>query len=101
MGVARQFLTDPSWVSKLLEGREEEIKPCICCHNACFNFAKYKGSANVQDMDDTFHNARCALNPRTMHGNKYDIKKANKSKNIAIIGAGIAGLESAIVLTLR
>ena len=101
MGVARQFLTDPSWVSKLLEGREEEIKPCICCHNACFNFAKYKGSANVQDMDDTFHNARCALNPRTMHGHKYDIKKAKKSKNIAIIGAGIAGLESAIVLTLR
>ena len=38
MGVGRQNLVDPEWINKLLEDREEEIKPCINCHNACFNF---------------------------------------------------------------
>ena len=34
MGIARQFLTDPAWVTKLMEDREADIKPCIHCHNA-------------------------------------------------------------------
>ena len=46
MGVARQFLTNNEWVTKLIDGRENEIKPCICCHNACFDMAHYKGAAN-------------------------------------------------------
>ena len=43
MGVARQFLTDPEWVTKMLEDREADIKPCICCHNACFTMLTTKG----------------------------------------------------------
>ena len=39
MGIARQFLTDGEWVTKLIEGRTEDIQPCICCHNACFAMA--------------------------------------------------------------
>lgn len=101
MGVARQFLVDPEWFTKVIDDKQEEIKPCIGCHNGCFGFAKYKGSANVLDMGDMLHNARCALNPQTMNNHKYDIKKAKKVKNIAIIGAGVAGLEAAFVLTLR
>ncbi|NLC26910.1 MAG: 2-enoate reductase, partial [Fastidiosipila sp.] len=46
MGVARQFLTDPQWVTKMIENREADIRPCIDCHNACFTMAKYKGTAN-------------------------------------------------------
>ena len=46
MGVARQFLADPEWITKTIEGREEDIRPCICCHNACFNMAHYNGVAN-------------------------------------------------------
>ena len=33
MGVARQFLADGAWVTKMLEDRMEDIRPCICCHN--------------------------------------------------------------------
>ena len=73
VAIARQNLVDPEWLRKLQEGREEDIKPCIRCHNGCFNFAKYKGTVNLQSMDDTMHLARCALTPPTMQHNKYKI----------------------------
>ena len=101
MGVARQFLTDSAWVTKLMEEREEDIKPCICCHNACFTMARYEGSANDQDLMDAIHMARCALNPRTMQTKKYRIQRTNKPKRIAIVGGGIGGMECAMVLTAR
>ena len=101
MGVARQFLADTEWVTKLIEGRMEDIRPCICCHNACFNMAKYKGVANQQSLHDVSHIARCALDPRVMQSNKYKIKPAKKVKNIAVIGGGIGGMEAAILLAKR
>ena len=101
VGVARQFLTDPEWVTKLLEDRLEDIKPCICCHAGCFNFSKSKGHANTQDLTDTMGLARCALNPQTMQSRKYYLAPAKKVKNIAVIGGGIGGMESALVCAKR
>lgn len=101
MGVARQFLVDAEWVTKLIEDRIEDIKPCICCHNACLTMSHYKGVANMCKMEDSKHMSRCALNPMTMDGGKYDFKPAKHKKNIAIIGGGIGGMECAIVLTKR
>ena len=101
VGVARQFLTDPEWVTKLIEDRLEDIKPCICCHAGCFNFSSSKGHANTQDLTDTMGLARCALNPKTMQSKKYSIKPAKKSKNIAVIGGGIGGMEAALVCAKR
>ena len=101
MGVARQFLTDPEWITKLIEERLEDIKPCICCHSGCFNFSSSKGHANTQDLTDTMGLARCALNPQTMQSNKYKIIPAAKKKNVAVIGGGIGGMEAAIVCAKR
>ena len=101
VGVARQFLTDPEWVTKLIEDRMEDIKPCICCHSGCFNFSSSKGHANTQDLKDTMGLARCALNPQTMQSGKYYIEKAKKAKKVAVIGGGIGGMESAILLAKR
>jgi len=101
MGVARQFLVDPEWITKLIENRIEDIKPCICCHAGCFNFSSSKGHYNTQDLTDTMGLARCALNAETMQSKKHYIKPAKKAKNIAVIGGGIGGMESAIVLAKR
>ena len=101
MGVARQFLTDPEWITKLIDDRLEEIKPCICCHSGCFNFSSSKGHANTQDLTDTMGLARCALNPQTMQSKKYKIEPAATKKNVAIIGGGIGGMEAAIVCAKR
>jgi 2-enoate reductase len=101
MGVARQFLVDGEWVTKLIEDRLEEIKPCICCHNGCFNFSSSKGHANTQDLTDTMGLARCALNPKTMQSKKYKIKPALFKRKIAVVGGGIGGMEAAIVCAQR
>jgi len=101
MGVARQFLVDPQWITKLMEDRLEDIKPCICCHSGCFNFSSSKGHYNTQDLKDTMGLARCALNAETMQTKKHFIAPAKKSKKIAIIGGGIGGMESALVCAKR
>ncbi len=101
MGIARQFLADDQWITKLIEDRLEDIRPCICCHNACFNMAKYKGTANQQTIPDTSHIARCALDPRVMQSKKYKLVPAKKKKNIAVIGGGIGGMEAALVCCKR
>ncbi|UCF85462.1 MAG: NADH:flavin oxidoreductase [Desulfobacteraceae bacterium] len=35
VGIARQLLADPQWPNKVMEGRAEEIVPCLSC-NTCF-----------------------------------------------------------------
>ena len=101
VGVARQFLADPEWITKIIEDRLEDIKPCICCHAGCFNFSSSKGHANTQDLFDTMGLSRCAINPKTMQSKKYNIKPAKKSKKIAVIGGGIGGMEAAMVCAQR
>ena len=101
VGVARQFLVDSEWVTKLIEDRLEDIKPCICCHSGCFNFSSSKGHANTQDLTDTMGLSRCALNPLTMQSKKYYVEKAKNSKKVAIIGGGIGGMEAAILCAKR
>lgn len=101
VGVARQFLVDPEWITKLIEDRLEDIKPCICCHSGCFNFSSSKGHANTQDLKDTMGLSRCALNPETMQSKKFYIAPAKKQKKIAIIGGGIGGMEAALVCAKR
>ncbi len=101
LGVARQFLADAEWITKMIQEREEDIRPCICCHNGCFNFSSQKGHANTQDLTDTMGLARCAINPETMQSKKYHIKPARKAKTIAVIGGGIGGMETALVCAKR
>lgn len=101
MGVARQFLADEEWVTKLKEGKEEDIRPCICCHNGCFTMAHYKGVANDQTLSDALHMARCAINAETMQSKIHNIKPTKHPKTVAIIGGGIGGMETARVLKLR
>ncbi|MFA5283311.1 MAG: FAD-dependent oxidoreductase [Bacilli bacterium] len=101
MGVARQFLADPEWVTKMKADKESEIRPCICCHNGCFNMCHYEGVANDQDLGDAIHMARCAVNPETMQTDIYHLEKARKVKSVAVIGGGIGGMETARALAIR
>ena len=101
MGVARQFLADPQWITKMIEDRIEDIKPCICCHSGCFNFSSSKGHYNTQDLKDTMGLARCAINAETMQSKKHYIAPAKVKKNIAVIGGGIGGMEAALVCAKR
>ena len=100
-GFARPFLADQAWVTKLMNGQEDDIRPCILCHNGCFNMCHYKGVPNDQDLWDSLHLARCAVNAETMQWEKHKIVPAKTQKTVHIIGGGIGGMEAARVLKLR
>jgi len=94
IGVARQFLADPLWLNKVREGRPEEIRPCIACHNGCFAVGKVPSGR-------PFAMSHCALNPATMEEGSWKLVAAGAPKNIAIVGGGIGGMECARLLTMR
>ncbi len=100
-GFARPFLADQEWVTKLMNGKEDDIRPCILCHNGCFNMCHYKGVPNDQELSDSLHLSRCAVNAETMQWNKHKIIPAAVAKTVHIIGGGIGGMEAARVLKLR
>lgn len=100
-GFARPFLADVQWVTKLMQGREDDIRPCILCHNGCFNMCHYKGVPNDQELSDSLHLARCAVNAETMQKGKHHITKTSSPKTVHIVGGGIGGMEAARVLKLR
>ncbi len=100
-GFARPFLADQAWVTKMMNDQEDDIRPCILCHNGCFNMCHYKGVPNDQELSDSLHLARCAVNAETMQWNKHYIKKTDSPKTVHIIGGGIGGMEVARVLKLR
>ncbi|MBQ2088661.1 MAG: FAD-dependent oxidoreductase [Lachnospiraceae bacterium] len=100
-GFARQFLADTEWVTKLMKDDEDDIRPCILCHSGCFNMCHYKGVPNDQDLYDSLHLARCAVNAETMQRDKHYIDPTDNPKRVVIIGGGIGGMEAARVLKLR
>ncbi|MBQ4300569.1 MAG: FAD-dependent oxidoreductase, partial [Lachnospiraceae bacterium] len=100
-GFARQFLADTEWVTKLMKDEEDDIRPCILCHSGCFNMCHYKGVPNDQDLYDSLHLARCAVNAETMQRDKHYIDPTDDPKRVVIIGGGIGGMEAARVLKLR
>ncbi len=96
MGLARQFLTDGNFVNKVYDEKLDDIKPCISCHLGCFQMGTWKGT-NVEVSETAY----CALNPYTRQEDKYAIIAAVKTKSIAVIGAGFAGMEFAIAAKMR
>ena len=89
VSMARPFLADADFVRKAAEGRAAEIAPCIACNQAC--------------LDHTFAGklSSCLVNPRACHETEIVIRPADRSKRIAVVGAGPAGLSAAITAAER
>ena len=100
MGVGRQLLCDPEYITKIKDGRLDEIRPCIACHGACLPFNGLNGKGT--DLDP-FHleMGRCVLNPWTNNELKYSKQQTKKPKKIAVVGGGIGGMEVAIEASRR
>lgn len=89
VGLARPFLADNEWCSKVREGRIDDIRPCIGCHNGCFGRLT------------TGKNVSCALNPESLQEKKFFIEPAKEPKKVLVVGGGIGGMEAARVAALR
>ena len=89
VSMARPMLADAELMKKSAEGRENEINTCIACNQAC--------------LDHTFamKTTSCLVNPRACHETVLNWAPATAIKNIAVIGAGPAGLAYATVAAER
>ena len=89
VSMARPMLADAELVNKAFEGREAEINTCIACNQAC--------------LDHTFggKSVSCLVNPRAAHETLLNYLPASAAKNIAVVGAGPAGMSYATVAAER
>jgi 2,4-dienoyl-CoA reductase (NADPH2) len=89
ISMARPFLADPDFVAKAASGRADEIAPCIACNQAC--------------LDHTFSGkiSSCLVNPRAGFETEITITPTDAPKSIAIVGAGPAGMATAITAAQR
>lgn len=96
--IGRQLIADPFWTSKAREGRSEDIVPCLRCLN-CYNMYA-RDRKNHYGMKSI---TCCAVNPRYLHEDRVPVKlpRAEKVKNVYIIGGGPAGCKAAITAAER
>ncbi|MCG7574518.1 NADH:flavin oxidoreductase [Phaeobacter sp. CNT1-3] len=90
VGMTRAHMADPHIVKKIVEGREDDIRPCV-------------GATYCLDRIYQAGEALCIHNPAT--GREltmpHEIAPAETRKKVVIVGAGPAGLEAARVAAER
>lgn len=83
ISMARPLLADAFFVEKAEQDKSDEINTCIGCNQACL------------DHIFSMRIATCLVNPRACFETELIFKQSTKSKNIAVVGAGPAGLSFA------
>lgn len=89
--MARTWICEPDYVTKLTEGRGEDVVPCVRC-NKC----------HVPNGSDSFRSF-CTVNPRLGMEEKIDrmILPVAKKKKVAIVGGGPGGMYAAMTAANR
>ncbi|UCE59151.1 MAG: FAD-dependent oxidoreductase [Phycisphaerales bacterium] len=87
----RAMIADPTLPNKILEGREEDIIPCMAC-NICL-------ARLFRDAELT-----CGVRPTLGHESEadwgfYGFKPTREKKKVMIVGAGLAGLQAGVVIS--
>ncbi len=89
VSMARPLLADADFVRKARAGQSEQINTCIACNQACLDHTFSKATAS------------CMVNPRACHETELIIRRADAVKEVAVVGAGPAGLACATTLAER
>ena len=84
ISMARPLLSDPDWVRKAQHDAADEINTCIACNQACLDHAFVHKTVS------------CLLNPRAGHETTLILGKTRASRRVAVVGAGPAGLATAV-----
>ncbi|KLV10715.1 NADPH-dependent 2,4-dienoyl-CoA reductase [Photobacterium ganghwense] len=89
VSMARPFLADPDFVRKAEENRAEDINTCIGCNQAC--------------LDHIFvgKRASCLVNPQACYETELVLTPSASQRKIAIVGAGPAGMATAVAAAER
>jgi 2,4-dienoyl-CoA reductase (NADPH2) len=89
--MTRAQIADPDLVQKIKNGQHDQIRPCIRCNQTC----------QVRDARNPI--ATCIAEPTSGHESQDPdwYQPASSPRHITVIGAGVAGLETARVASLR
>ncbi len=90
IGLGRSLIVDPAWPQKAQAGRASDIRYCVSC-NTC-----WKTINNNRHMG-------CDNNPRLAQADELDerLAPAAQVRKVAVVGAGIAGLQAAVTAAMR
>ena len=91
IALGRPLVADPAWPRKAAEGRTWDIRYCLSC-NTCW------GAIIMMHVP-----IACVNNPRVSRPDEVDFSPARAAtpKRVAVVGAGIAGMEAAWVAAAR
>ena len=89
IGMVRSLICDPEFVNKARGEKEDEIRTCIACEEACYG--RYRRGLHVS----------CSYNPQAGREQQLPILPATTKKKVMVIGGGVSGLETARVAALR
>lgn len=90
VAMARTWVADAAWAAKYAEGRDDEVRPCMSCNQACAGFLN-RGLRSG-----------CVLDPRS--GREIEFPRLSRIKTrtaLAVVGGGPAGLEAARLAAMR
>jgi len=90
IGLGRPLWADPQWPLKAMECRPDDIRPCIRCNDGCLA----RGDHQAKTIS-------CSVNVALCREEEFQIIRAERSKNVAVIGGGPAGMEAARVCALK
>ena len=93
VSLGRPHIADPHWAEKAQNGKENEIKRCVCCLYC------------IQSMQDNAYigdHGYCSVNPTVGKESEYaSLQKDGNGRVVVVVGGGIGGLVSAEILGKR
>lgn len=95
VAMGRQQFADPEFVNKTLDGLEDQIAPCLRC--SCFN--PLDRDPEARPIPLLWH---CTVNPWGQRELRWrNAPKPQNSRNVAVIGGGVAGMYAAVTAAER
>ncbi len=89
VAAARSFIADPDWIKKGAAGQQALVRPCVKC-------------MRCHDSDNYEQHMQCTVNPRVgMEDAIARMPAPTKSKTVAVVGGGPAGMQAAVTAARR